>query len=80
MSTYSIAVIAGDGIGREVMPAAVHALQAASAKFGFTVRFQHFDWSCESESVLGRVDGPRPPDLGGTADTETLGRAIAAAV
>jgi tartrate dehydrogenase/decarboxylase/D-malate dehydrogenase len=55
MSTYSIAVIAGDGIGREVMPAALHVLQAASAKFGFTVRFQHFDWSCETYRATGRM-------------------------
>jgi tartrate dehydrogenase/decarboxylase/D-malate dehydrogenase len=55
MSNYSIAVIAGDGIGREVMPAAVHVLQAASAKFGFTARFQHFDWSCETYRATGRM-------------------------
>ena len=53
--TYHIAVLAGDGIGREVMPAALHVLQAVSAKFGFTARCQHFDWSCETYVKTGRM-------------------------
>jgi len=33
-SNYRIAVIAGDGIGKEVMPEGVRALEAASSRFG----------------------------------------------
>jgi tartrate dehydrogenase/decarboxylase / D-malate dehydrogenase len=55
MSTYRIAVIPGDGIGREVMPAALHVLETTAAKFGFATRFKHFDWSCETYKATGRM-------------------------
>jgi tartrate dehydrogenase/decarboxylase/D-malate dehydrogenase len=42
---YRIAVIAGDGIGKEVMPEGVGALEAAAAKFGFTLDLTHFDFA-----------------------------------
>ena len=45
MKTYNIAVIAGDGIGKEVMPEGVRALDAAARKFGLSLAFDHFDWS-----------------------------------
>ena len=32
---YSIAVIPGDGIGKEVVPEGVRVLEAAAKKFGF---------------------------------------------
>ena len=38
MKKYEIAVIPGDGIGKEVVPAALHVLDAVSAKFGISVR------------------------------------------
>lgn len=34
MKTYRIAVIPGDGIGKEVVPEGVRALEAAGRKFG----------------------------------------------
>ncbi len=43
MSDKRIAVIPGDGIGREVIPAAVQAMQAAGAAVDFT----EFDWGAE---------------------------------
>ena len=55
MKTYEIAVIPGDGIGREVMPEALRVLAAVGAKFGFATRFQHFDWSCETYRTTGRM-------------------------
>ncbi|TSA12638.1 MAG: tartrate dehydrogenase [Betaproteobacteria bacterium] len=48
MKTYSIAVIAGDGIGKEVMPEGVRALEAAARKFGISLSLDHFDWSCDN--------------------------------
>jgi tartrate dehydrogenase/decarboxylase/D-malate dehydrogenase len=42
---YRIAVIPGDGIGREVMPEGVRALEAAAKRFGFEVRQDWFDFS-----------------------------------
>jgi len=38
-----IAVIPGDGIGKEVMPEGVRALEAAARKFGIQFQFDHFD-------------------------------------
>ncbi len=55
MTTYRIAVIPGDGIGREVMPPALAVLDAAAAKFGFAVEPRHFDWSCETFKASGRM-------------------------
>jgi tartrate dehydrogenase/decarboxylase / D-malate dehydrogenase len=42
---YKIAVIPGDGIGKEVVPEGVRVLEAASKKFGFEVQSDHFDFS-----------------------------------
>jgi tartrate dehydrogenase/decarboxylase / D-malate dehydrogenase len=53
MKTHKIAVIAGDGIGKEVMPEGVRALDAAARKFGLTLAFDHFDWSCDNYDEHG---------------------------
>ena len=45
MSKKRIAVIAGDGIGKEVMPEGVRVLDAAARKFGLDLHFDHFDFS-----------------------------------
>ena len=42
---YRIAVIPGDGIGKEVMPEGVRVLEAAARRFGFEVRQDWFDFS-----------------------------------
>ena len=42
---YNIAVIPGDGIGKEVMPEGVRVLEAAAKKFGFELRQDHFDFA-----------------------------------
>lgn len=59
MAKHNIAVIAGDGIGREVMPEGVRALDAAARKFGIDLRFDHFDWSCDNYDKHGYW---MPPD------------------
>src|SRR3954453_21248339 len=43
---YRVAVIPGDGIGKEVMPEGVRAIEAVSKKFGFEVRQDWFDFAC----------------------------------
>jgi tartrate dehydrogenase/decarboxylase/D-malate dehydrogenase len=55
MKRYDIAVIPGDGIGKEVMVEGTAALEAAAAQFGFEVRFRPFDWSCESYKATGAM-------------------------
>src|SRR5437868_12220657 len=44
-SKKRIAVIAGDGIGKEVMPEGIRVLEAAATKFGIELQFDHFDFS-----------------------------------
>lgn len=55
MRKYRIAVIAGDGIGREVMPEGLRALAAAGAVFGFELEIRAFDWSCETFKATGKM-------------------------
>ncbi len=45
MNKKRIAVIAGDGIGKEVMPEGIRVMQAAADKFGIALQFDHFDFS-----------------------------------
>ncbi|MCS7101930.1 MAG: isocitrate/isopropylmalate family dehydrogenase, partial [Burkholderiaceae bacterium] len=44
MKTYRIALIPGDGIGQEVVPAGAEVLQALAAASGLRFQFQTFDW------------------------------------
>jgi tartrate dehydrogenase/decarboxylase/D-malate dehydrogenase len=55
VTKYRIAVIAGDGIGREVMPEGLRALAAAGAVFGFDIEVRAFDWSCETFKATGKM-------------------------
>ena len=45
MKKHRIAVIAGDGIGTEVMPEGIRVLEAAASKFNIPLHFDHFDFS-----------------------------------
>lgn len=53
--TYRIAVIEGDGIGREVVPAAITVLDQVAAASGFSLHYHHFDWSCETFKSTGKM-------------------------
>ena len=44
MSTYNIAVIPGDGIGTEIVPAGIAVLDAAAGKFGFELTYENFPY------------------------------------
>ena len=45
MSKHRIAVIAGDGIGKETTPEGLRVLEAAATRFGIDLKFDHFDFS-----------------------------------
>jgi tartrate dehydrogenase/decarboxylase/D-malate dehydrogenase len=46
--TFKIAAIAGDGIGKEVLPEGLKVLEVAAARFGLELEFTHFEWaSCD---------------------------------
>ncbi|MFZ9154063.1 MAG: tartrate dehydrogenase [Polynucleobacter sp.] len=56
MTNPKIAVIPGDGIGKEVMPEGVRALEAAAKKFGIQFQFDHFDFaSCDYYQQHGKM-------------------------
>lgn len=55
MKTYWIALIPGDGIGRDVTGAAWSVLQAAADKCGFSLNGTEFPWSCEFYKKTGRM-------------------------
>jgi tartrate dehydrogenase/decarboxylase/D-malate dehydrogenase len=59
MKSFSIAVIAGDGIGKEVVPEGIRVLEAAGRRFGFQFNWHEFDWSCETFLKTGKM---MPPD------------------
>jgi tartrate dehydrogenase/decarboxylase/D-malate dehydrogenase len=44
--TYTIALIPGDGIGKEVVPEGVRILEALANKYGFGISFTEFPYSC----------------------------------
>ena len=53
--TYEIATIAGDGIGKEVVPEGMRVLEAAGRRFGFALKWREFDWSCERFTKTGSM-------------------------
>jgi tartrate dehydrogenase/decarboxylase/D-malate dehydrogenase len=53
--THRIAVIPGDGIGKEVVPEGMRVLEAAGRRFGFGFAWTEFDWSCEAYTRTGRM-------------------------
>jgi tartrate dehydrogenase/decarboxylase/D-malate dehydrogenase len=52
---YKIAVIEGDGIGREVVPEGIRILETAARRCNFELSWRHFDWSCERYFKTGRM-------------------------
>ena len=52
---HKIALIPGDGIGKEVVPAAVAVLERAGARFGVSFAWQDFPWSCEHYAATGQM-------------------------
>ncbi|WP_256461040.1 tartrate dehydrogenase [Agromyces larvae] len=60
MSGTRIAVVAGDGIGLEVMPAGIRAVDAVAEVHGLRLDWHHLDWGSEFYRRHGRmlpVDG-----------------------
>jgi tartrate dehydrogenase/decarboxylase/D-malate dehydrogenase len=55
MNQHRIAVIAGDGIGREVVPEGIRVLEAAARKFGLSFQWDELPWSCDYYLRHGRM-------------------------
>jgi tartrate dehydrogenase/decarboxylase/D-malate dehydrogenase len=52
---HAIAVIPGDGIGREVTPAALEVLEAAGRAHGFELRLTEHAWGCDHYVETGSM-------------------------
>jgi tartrate dehydrogenase/decarboxylase/D-malate dehydrogenase len=59
MAKYRIAVIPGDGIGKEVMPEGIRVVDTVAARFGIEFTWDHLDWSCDRYHSAG---GMMPKD------------------
>ena len=60
MKTFHIAVIAGDGIGKEVVPEGIRVLNTAGRLFGFELDWHRFDWGCDryvNTGIMMPADG-----------------------
>jgi tartrate dehydrogenase/decarboxylase/D-malate dehydrogenase len=55
MKTYRVAVIPGDGIGHEVTPAAMRAMDAAAGRFQVRVEWEQFPWGSAHYFEHGRM-------------------------
>lgn len=55
VANYRIAVIAGDGIGREVVPVGMNVLDAVGSRFDLSFEWDEFDWSCERYQRTGAM-------------------------
>jgi len=55
MAKHKIAVLAGDGIGKEVMPEGLRVVEAAARKFDIDLAFTSYDWSCDYYAKHGRM-------------------------
>jgi tartrate dehydrogenase/decarboxylase/D-malate dehydrogenase len=55
MKTFSIAVIPGDGVGKEVTPAAQHVLTVAGKRFDARFDFEEFTWGSDYYRLHGRM-------------------------
>ncbi len=71
--SYRIAVIPGDGIGKETAPEALRVLDAAAGRFGFSLRTDEYDWSCDTYKRTGAMMPSDGLDRLAEADSILLG-------
>jgi len=55
VNNYRVALIPGDGIGREVLTEGVKVMEAAASRFDFQLNWTEFDWSCERFHSVGEI-------------------------
>lgn len=73
MKNFSIAVIPGDGVGKEVTPAAQHVLTAIGRRFDASFDFEEFGWGGDYYHHHNRMMPPDALDLLRTKDAILLG-------
>ena len=55
MAKHSIALIPGDGIGKEVIPEGVRVLEKVASRHQIDITWKEFDWSCEHYLKTGTM-------------------------
>jgi len=55
MNSYNIAVIPGDGIGKEVIPQGLRVLERACQRHDVSLSWTEFNWSCEHYHETGEM-------------------------
>lgn len=55
MDKYKIAVIPGDGIGKEVIPEGIKVVEALSSRFNISFLWEEYNWSCEHYAKTGKM-------------------------
>lgn len=55
MAKHSIALIPGDGIGKEVIPEGVRVLEKVASRHQVDISWKEFDWSCEHYLKTGTM-------------------------
>ena len=55
MAAYRIAVLPGDGIGKEVVPEGIRVLDSVGSRFDIQFKWETFPWGCEFYSLTGRM-------------------------
>jgi tartrate dehydrogenase/decarboxylase/D-malate dehydrogenase len=73
MKTFTIGVIAGDGVGTEVVPQSKRVLERIAKKHDVTFAFQDFDWGAEHFFRWGRMMPAGAIDLLQPCDAILLG-------
>jgi tartrate dehydrogenase/decarboxylase/D-malate dehydrogenase len=73
MKTFTIAVIAGDGVGTEVVPQARRVLENIAGKHDVTFAFQDFEWGAKHFFRWGRMMPAGAIDLLQPCDAILLG-------
>ncbi|MFN0170435.1 MAG: tartrate dehydrogenase [Bryobacteraceae bacterium] len=71
--TYKIAVIAGDGVGQEVIPEAKRVLVHLAGKHGFRLSFEDYDWGADYYFRHGAMMPPGALEMLAPADAILLG-------
>src|SRR3954451_10437876 len=70
---HKIAIIAGDGIGKEVIPAGVAAIEAAAKSAGVSIAWTELPWGCDYYLRHGRMMDENGFDRAATFDAIYLG-------
>jgi len=55
LTVHRIAVIPGDGIGKEVMPQGIRVLERIGGQYNITFKWEMFPWNCETYLRSGRM-------------------------